>query len=70
MDHTTKELIKMNLEELNNLTTEQLIEGICALECSIYTLESNGYSYSKEAQTQRQIKRILTKRAEGMAMSY
>ena len=70
MDHTTKELIKMNLEELNNLTTEQLIEGICVLECSIYTLGINGCSYSKEAQTQRKIKRILTKRAEGMAMSY
>lgn len=70
MYYTTKELIKMNLEELNNLTTEQLIEGICVLECSIYTLEINGYSYSKEAQTQRKIKRILTKRAEGMAMSY
>lgn len=68
--YTSKDLLSMNLTQLQDLTSEQLIEGICTLEVTIYTLESQGYSYSKENAKQREIKSILLRRCNGIAMSY
>ncbi len=68
--YTSKDLLSMNLTQLQDLTSEQLIEGICTLEVTIYTLESQGYGYSKENAKQREIKSILLRRCNGIAMSY
>jgi len=57
--YSSKELMQMSLSELKELSFEQLIEGICTLEITIYTLESNGYDYSKESTKQDQLKELL-----------
>lgn len=57
--YTSRDLLKMNLSELEKLELDELIEAICTLEVTIYTLESNNMSYSKEAQKQREIKSLI-----------
>lgn len=57
--YSSKELMQMSLSELRELSFEQLIEGICTLEITIYTLESNGYDCSRESTKQDQLKELL-----------